>query len=480
MSTQPPLIALVGRPNVGKSTLFNRMVGRRTALVMDLPGVTRDRIFGETEREGRVFRVVDTGGLEMNSGDVFLENMRQQTQLAIEEADLIALVFDGAAGVQPSDHEVVQWVRRSGKAVMGIVNKLDLVQHDERIHEFYELGLECVVGVSGEHGRGFGDVIDAILERVDAPLEEECDGAMAPLEVDETREMPEGANSRVEWAGEPIRVAVIGRPNAGKSSLINQLLGEERLLTTAMAGTTRDSVDATLEVDGQEFVFVDTAGIRRKRSIGDQLERFSVVAAVRSMEKADVALMVLDANEPPSDQDAKIVALAHERGKGILLVANKWDLIDGQEPGDKYMESLDKRITFLDYAPVLRVSAKTGRSVRKIFQRVIDIQKERHRRVGTSELNRYFKDVIESLEPASRGGKRPRIYYVSQPMVRPPTFVFMSKYPEVIRDSYKRYLSNALRDRYGFEGTPIWLKFRTHSKSRPGYGGLNKAREKEK
>ena len=473
---RPPLVALVGRPNVGKSTLFNRLIGRRTALVMDLPGVTRDRIFGETEQDGRLFRVVDTGGLEINSSDIFMENMRAQTQLAIEEAELIVLVFDGAAGVQPNDHEVAQMIRRSGKPVLGVVNKMDVPAHDERLMEFYELGLDCITGMSAEHGRGFGDVVDAILERVDAPLAEDQEESMGPLVVDK-EPLPAGTKSRVEWSGAPIRVAVIGRPNAGKSSLINRLLGEERLLTTEIAGTTRDPVDSVLEHEGQRFVFVDTAGMRRKRSIGDKLEHFSVIAAVRSMEKADVALMILDANEVPSEQDAKIAALAHERGKGLVLVANKWDLVKGQEAGDKYTDALDKRITFLDYAPFYRVSAKTGRGIGKLFGGIIEVEKERHRRVGTSELNRYFREVVESLEPSAKGDRRPRLYYVTQPMVRPPTFVYMSKHPELIRESYKRYLSNALRERYGFEGTPIWLKFRAHSKSRPGYGGFKKERE---
>lgn len=476
MNAQPPLIALVGRPNVGKSTLFNRLIGRRSALVMDLPGVTRDRIFGETEQDGRLLRVVDTGGLELDSSDIFMENMRAQTQLAIEEAELIALVFDGAAGVQPNDHEVVRMIRRSGKPVLGVVNKLDVPHHDERLMEFYELGLDHVVGMSAEHGRGFGDVVDAILERVEAPLVDEREDELGPLVVGK-EPLAEGQKSRIEWSGESIRVAVIGRPNAGKSSLINQLLGEDRLLTTEIAGTTRDPVDSVLEYEGQQFVFVDTAGMRRKRSIADKLEHFSVVAAVRSMEKADVALMILDANEPPSEQDAKIAALAHERGKGLVMVANKWDLVKGQEAGDQYTEALDKRITFLDYAPFFRVSAKTGRGIHKLFGGIVDVQRERHRRVGTSELNRYFREVVESLEPSAKGERRPRLYYVTQPMVRPPTFVFMAKHPEVIRDSYKRYLSNALRERYGFDGTPIWLKFRSHSKSRPGYGGLNKERD---
>ena len=476
MRKEAPLVAIIGRPNVGKSTLFNRLMGRRTVLVMDRPGVTRDRIFGEASIEGKRVRIVDTGGLEFHSEDVFFENMRKQTRLAIEEADLIVFLLDGAAGVQPADHEVAQMVRRANKPLIGVVNKLDVPKHDIALHEFYELGIETLVGVSAEHGRGFGEVLDCIAERVDAPSDEEYEDAFSPVAVGD-EPIPEGQTTKIEWNGEPIRVAVIGRPNAGKSSLINHLLGEERLLATPIAGTTRDPVDTQVTHDGQQFIFVDTAGIRRKRSIADKLEHFSVVAAVRSLETADVALMVLGANEMPAEQDAKIAALAHERGKGILIVANKWDLVKGQEAGDQYVEAIERKLPFLGYAPMVRISAKTGRSVSKIFKHVIDVQRERHKRVGTSELNRYFQDVIDSLQPSAKGGARPRLYYVSQPMVRPPTFVFKAKRPDLIRDSYKKYLVNALRDRYGFEGTPLWLKFRVNSKSRPGYGNLKNREE---
>ena len=476
MRMTPPLVALIGRPNVGKSTLFNRIMGRRAALVMDRPGVTRDRIFGEASIEGKRIRVVDTGGIEFNSTDVFLENMREQTRLAIEEADLIVFLLDGAAGVQPADHEVAQMVRRAGKEVIGVVNKLDVPAHDMSLNEFYELGIDSLFGVSAEHGRGFGELLECIADRVEAPTDEEYEGNFSPIAVSD-EPVPEGSKVKIEWKGEPIRVAVIGRPNAGKSSLINRLLGEERLLATPVAGTTRDPVDTELTHDEQDYVFVDTAGMRRKRSIGDKLEHFSVVAAVRSLETADVALMVLDAGEVPAEQDAKIAALAHERGKGIVLVANKWDLVEDQDAGSRYMERLERKLSFLDYAPMVRISAKTGRSVHKLFRQIVQVQVERHKRVGTSELNRYFRDVVDSLQPPAKGNARPRLYYVSQPMVRPPTFVFMAKRPDLIRDSYKRYLLNALRDRYGFHGTPLWLKFREHSKSRPGYGGLKAAED---
>jgi GTP-binding protein len=463
MTARPPLVALVGRPNVGKSTLFNRLVGERAALVHNRPGVTRDRVFGELRWQDRLVRLVDTGGFD-TGGDPLMAQVREQTRLAIDEADLVLLILDGVGGLAAADREVAQLLRRAGKPTIAIANKLDEPMHDAGIAELYELGIDPILPVSAEHGRGVGELCDVLLYTVSAPLAEVFDAAAQPLPVE--GELEEGEATRVEWQGGPVRIAVIGRPNAGKSSLVNELLGEERFLATPVPGTTRDAVDAELEVDGQTFVLVDTAGIRRKRSIADQIERYAVMAAVRSIDSADVALVVLDASEEPAEQDAKIAALAHERGKGVLLVANKWDLVGSEAAGRELVERIRYRLPFLSYAKLLRVSAKTGRGLRRLLPSAVDVQRERHRRVGTADLNRFFESVVERHPPPIRKGRRPRLYYVSQPLVRPPTFVFAASNPQAVRGSYERYLTNELRKRYGFESTPIWIKFRQRGKKR--------------
>lgn len=460
MSMTPPLVAIIGRPNVGKSTLFNRIIGSRTSIVDDIPGVTRDRIFGEATSKGRLFRFVDTGGFDTDPNDPVLTQMRLQTQLAVDEADLVLVLLDSAEGVQPADREVVQILRRSGKPLMGVVNKIDHPSHEARLAEFYELGLD-LWGVSAEHGRGIGDLWDEIGERLVAPLAAELAAERGPVAVAEDE--PEG-DTRVEWPGGPIRVAVVGKPNVGKSSLINRLLGEERLLATEVPGTTRDSIDTEVrtgpEHDEQVFVLVDTAGIRRRSSIADRLERFAVMAAMRSIERSDVVLIILDGSARPSDQDAKIAAMAHERGKGVILVANKWDLIENPEWREQYPKAIIHDMPFLRYAPLLRVSAKTGKGASKLLAPIVDVQRERHRRIATGALNRFFTEVVDRHPPQLFKGKRARIYFVSQPLVRPPTFIFTTRNPDHVPRAYERYLRNQLRERFGFEGTPLWLKFR--------------------
>ncbi len=468
MKYQPlPLVALVGRPNVGKSTLFNRLVGRRTALVFDEPGVTRDRIFGDARIGDGKVRIVDTGGLTCASDDdVTQVGMREQTQLAIEEADLVLLVVDAHAGVTPADAEVAMLLRQSHKATIVLANKVDTSSRECLAAEFWQLGFDAVWPVSAEHGRGF-EALEADIEaRLELPAYVEVETDQAPLPVSEKEALPEGAVSRVEWNGKPIAVAVIGRPNAGKSSLINRLLGEERLVASEIAGTTRDPIDTPLERNGQEYLFIDTAGVRRKRSITRKLEQFAVVAAFNSIDRADVVLMVLDGATRPSDQDARIAAMAHDKGKGLLLVVNKWDLAENPDWRTGYVEALRQQMPFADYAPMVRLSAKTGKNVETLFKHVIAAQQERHRRVGTGELNRFFREVVGSHPPPIRGGKRPQLYFVSQPLVRPPTFVFASNRADDLHFSYVRYLQNALRRKYGFDGSPIWLKFRSHRKPR--------------
>jgi GTPase len=454
-----PLVALVGRPNVGKSTLFNRITGRRTALVYDQPGVTRDRIFGEARIGDKVVKVVDTGGLDPRSDDVLLGAMQAQTQLAIDEADLVLLVVDSQYGVNPLDFDISQMLRRAGKPTVVIANKVDTGTHESRIHEFYELGLPEVLGVSAEHGRGIEPLEEYLTENLILPDKVVVDNSRSAIPVSE-EDLPVGGISRVEWKGGPIHVAVIGRPNAGKSSLVNRVLGEERHLASEVPGTTRDAIDSEVEREGQPYVFIDTAGVRRKRSIGERLEQIAVVQAFNSMDRADITLMVLDGTVAPTEQDAKIAAMAHEKGRGLILVINKWDLVENQEWRDLYMEQVRITLKFAPYAPVVRLSAKTGRGLDLLFREIVSVQQERHRRVGTGELNRFFDQVVGNHPPPIRGGKRPRLYFVSQPLVRPPTFVFAAHRISDLHFSYIRYLSNSLRERYGFGGTPIWLKFR--------------------
>ncbi|OGQ88043.1 MAG: ribosome biogenesis GTPase Der [Deltaproteobacteria bacterium RIFOXYA12_FULL_58_15] len=451
-----PIVALVGRPNVGKSTLFNRLVGKRAALVDDRPGVTRDRLFGEMHHAGKVVRVVDTGGYDPSNEGDFTAMIRDQAHLAIDEADLVIFVLDGQAGLVPIDSEIASILRKSGKPTLAVANKLDVVEHDGRLSDLFGLGFEPI-GLSAEHGRGVGDLAELLVEMLDPPDVNLV--SQQPLPVAAEEPTPGHATS-VEWQGGPIRVAVIGRPNAGKSSLVNQLLGEKRVLESEIPGTTRDAIDAELEYEGQEFVLVDTAGLRRKRSIADRLEHFAVMSAVRGLDSADVALVVMDASVPVSEQDAKVVALAHERGKGVILVANKWDLIPGEEAGREYVELARIRLPFVDYAPLRRTSARTGHGVQRLLGLVVQAQRERHRRVSTSELNRFFKEVVDIHPPPVSRGKRPRLFYVSQPLVRPPTFICAASHADEIPPSYRRYLINTIRERYGYSATPIWVKFR--------------------
>ncbi len=463
-----PLIALVGRPNVGKSTLFNRLVRKRIALVDDQPGVTRDRLFGEVRFDGRIARIADTGGLDAQTTDTVMMGVRGQTRATIEEADIVLLVVDAQVGLTAADREVADMVRKAGKLKYAIANKIDVDSHRPRVADFAELGLDAIFAVSAEHDRGTEPLLEAVFALIDAPKEEEHAVDQAPIAVtpeegeDETPEP-----SRIEWKGGPIRVAVIGRPNAGKSSLVNRLLGEDRLLATEVPGTTRDAIDVSIDFDGQQYVFVDTAGMRRKRSVDDKLEKWSVSAAVRSLESADVALLVLDGTLPPSEQDARIATLAHERGKGLVIVANKWDIAKDEALKKDFDDAVRHEMKFSTYASILKVSAKTGWKTDTIFAAVLEAQRERHRRVTTGELNRFMNDVVERNPPPVQNSRRPRLYFASQPLVRPPTFIFTASKPDDIHFSYERFLQNQLRERYGFHGTPVWLKFRRSRKERP-------------
>jgi GTPase len=472
-----PLVAIVGRPNVGKSTLFNRLVGHRKAIVDDRPGVTRDRLFGDCRYDGRIFRVVDTGGFETRTKDQLWISVREQTQLAIDEADLVLFVVDGDAGLVAADREIAGHLRKAGKQVVAVVNKVDVASHEHRLADFYTLGFDPMLAVSAEHGRGVPDLCDLILVTVDAPSAEEASTYDAPLPV-RVQEPDSAHKSVIEWTGGPIRVAVVGRPNVGKSSLVNVLLGEKRLVESPIPGTTRDAIDTAITHGDQEYIFVDTAGMRRKFSIAEKLERFAVMVAMRSLDRADIVLVVIDAEEGTAEQDAKILGLAEDRGRGIILVANKWDLVKDPEKRRDFEEMVRYRLPFATYAPLMLTSAKTGKGVHELLPAIVRVQRERHRRVGTAELNRFFAAVVDSHPPPVQGDKRPRLYFATQPLIRPPTFMFAANRGEAIDESYRRYLANSLRHRYGFEGTPIWVKFRPHRMKKPA-GTYQKDRQRK-
>jgi GTP-binding protein len=499
-----PRVALVGRPNVGKSAVFNRLVGRRIALVHNEPHVTRDRLIGRAELPRGLIEVIDTGGLvdpeavveslDNKVSEVLYAHMAAQTQVAIEMADLVFLVVDGAAGLMAGDEQIARALRRAGKSVFVLVNKVDTPDHEGRLADFYRLGFDHVFAISAEHARGFGELEDQLpdhLPELAALPEPESTKLRALLLAQDAEEAAEVAaaeaaelvtvtgapatdgaegptvpavaptpTSQILWNGESIRVAVVGRPNAGKSSLINCLLGEERHLACEIAGATRDAVDSPLQRDGQNFVFVDTAVMRRKRGIVHRLEQLAVANSMRSIERADVVVVLLDGTLVPTEQDVRLAAMAHDKGKGLLLAANKWESVVNPQWQQGYIEAVRLAMPFADYAPILTLSAKTGAHVGQLCKEIVSIQQERHRRVSTGELNRFFRRVVHSHPPPRSGGARPQLYFVSQPMVAPPTFVFATNKMDSVHFSYKRYLSNCLREAYGFGGTPLWVKFR--------------------
>jgi len=444
-----PVVAIIGRPNVGKSTLFNRLTGKRTAIIEDFPGVTRDRIYGECEWIGQRFTVVDTGGLEPASKDQMLSLMREQTQIAVEEADAIVFLMDGREGLVPSDYEVVELLRKVQKPVFYVVNKIDAPKHEERILEFYKLGVEKLYPISAEHGY-----------RVDELLDEICNSLPAGGAV--KHEPAAGLPEEGEGETEPIKIAVVGRPNVGKSSLVNYLLGEKRVLVSEQPGTTRDSVDTEVTLNHRRYILIDTAGIRRKSRIDQPIERYSVVRAFRSLERSDVALLMIDAVEGVTDQDARIAGRAHEMGRGCILVVNKWDLVEKDDTTvGRYVEALRDHLKYLDYAPILFVSALTGQRVYKIIETVDAVFAEYTKKVPTSELNQILEVSVKNYPPPSFHGRHVKLFYTTQVGVKPPTFIVFCNYPQAIHFSYRRYLENRIREHLGFVGTPLRLIFRS-------------------
>ena len=432
-----PLLAIVGRPNVGKSHLFNRLVGQRLSIVEDTPGVTRDRLYAETDWNGRSFDVVDTGGIEPTTDNEILLFMREQAEIAIATADVIVFVTDIHSGVTASDQEVAQMLLRSGKPVLLAVNKMDKIGvTDPEIYGFYSLGLGDPIPVSAVHGHGTGDLLDA------------CVALFPPDEPDEEDD-------------DTIKVAIIGKPNVGKSSLTNRILGEKRVIVSEVAGTTRDAVDSAIENEHGKYVFIDTAGLRKKSRVNDRIEKFSVLRAQMAIERANVCLIMIDAREGVTEQDTKVAGLAHEAGKASIIIVNKWDLIE-KETGT--MEQMRKQIMhdliFLNYAPILFISALTGSRVDRIYELINFVYTQSCMRISTGNLNSVLADATMRVQPPTDKGKRLKIYYMTQTGVCPPNFVVFVNSRDLFHFSYQRYLENQIRAVYGLEGTPIRMVVR--------------------
>ena len=428
-----PIIAVVGRPNVGKSTLFNRLIGERRSIVEDTPGVTRDRIYGETEWRGHQLVLIDTGGIEPKTDDIILSQMRNQAQIAIDTADVIVFLCDVHTGVTANDHDIATMLKKSGKPVIPCINKCDRTGAPPlEFYEFYELGFDHdPIAVSSVHGSGTGDLLDACVE------------ALPEQEYE-----PEEDDS--------IRVAVIGKPNAGKSSIINRFVGAERMIVSNIAGTTRDSVDTSVENEYGKFTFIDTAGIRRPSKINDKIEKYSVLRAHMAVERADVCLLMIDATEGITEQDEKIAGIAHESGKGTIIVVNKWDLVEKDNNTVKqFTDRIRTALAYMPYAPIIFVSAKTGQRLPNIYKLVAHVQDQRNMRITTGMLNDILSEAMMRTQPPSDKGKRLKIYYMTQNAVAPPTFVLFCNSIELFHFSYQRYIENCLRETFGFEGTPI-------------------------
>ncbi len=432
-----PVVAVVGRPNVGKSTLFNKLIGQRLSIVEDTPGVTRDRIYGKCEWLGREFMLVDTGGIEPESNDIILSQMRRQSELAITSANVIILVTDIKSGVTSTDMEVAQMLLKSGKPVVLCVNKVDNVgEPPMELYEFYNLGLGEPFPVSSVHGHGTGDMLDEVLKY------------LPDVEEDEDNE-------------EAVKVAVIGKPNVGKSSLINRICGEERVIVSDIAGTTRDATDTDIENEFGKFVFIDTAGIRRKSKVLESVEKYSVLRAYMAVDRADVAVIVIDATVGFTEQDSKVAGYAHEKGKACVVAVNKWDALekDGKTMNE-FRKKLENDFSFMSYVPFVFVSAKTGLRIDKLFEMIRYVKEQNSVRIATGKLNEVLAYATQRVQPPSDKGRRLKIYYMTQVSTNPPSFVFFVNRAELFHFSYQRYLENQIRETFSLDGTPIVFKIR--------------------
>ena len=427
-----PIIAIVGRPNVGKSTLFNALAGEKISIVKDTPGVTRDRIYADVTWLNYQFTLIDTGGIEPDSGDLLLSHMRGQAEIAMETADVIIFLTDVRQGLVDADYQVADMLRRSGKPIVLAVNKVD--NYEKFVldtYEFYNLGLGTPFPVSANSKIGFGDLLDEVLVH--------CN--------------PQNADEKED---ERPRVAIIGKPNAGKSSLINKLLGEDRLIVSDIAGTTRDAIDTTVKRNGQEYVFIDTAGLRRKSKIKEELERYSIIRTVTAVERCDVAVLIIDATEGITEQDAKIAGIAHEKGKGVIIAVNKWDAIEKNDTTmKKFTEKIREKLSYMPYAELIFLSAKTGQRLPKLFEMIDAVIENCALRVQTGVLNEILTEAMAMKQPPSDKGKRLRIYYITQVSVKPPTFVIFVNDKQLMHFSYTRYIENKIREAFGFKGTPL-------------------------
>ena len=433
-----PIVAIVGRPNVGKSTLFNIFANSRISIVEDTPGVTRDRLYADTEWLDNEFMMVDTGGIEIMNTDKIAVSIRQQAQIAIAEADVILFVCDARAGITHEDAEVAKMLRQSKKPIVLAINKADSPKQEMEIFDFYNLGIGEPIPVSAANHLGLGDLLDAVVEK-----------------FPETSAYGEDGNE------DEIKVALIGRPNVGKSSIFNTLVGEERSIVSDVAGTTRDAIDTPVIREGQKFLFIDTAGMRRKARIDEPIEKYSIIRSLRAVDRSDVVLMVIDAIDGVTEQDKKIAGYAHEAGKGIVLVVNKWDLYDKDNTSTlRYTENLRRELVFMQYAPVVFVSAMTKQRIHRLPEVIHYVAEQNAMRISTSVLNQVVEDAIAINPPPTEKGQRLKILYATQVKIKPPTFVIFVNEPEIMHFSYQRYLENKLREAFGFEGTPLQMIIR--------------------
>ncbi len=437
-----PIVAVVGRPNVGKSTLFNKLVGKRIAIVEDTPGVTRDRIYAEGEWLNKYYTLIDTGGIEPHSEDIILSQMRTQAELAMDMAHVILFVVDGKIGLTKDDREVAQMLRKTKKPVLLVVNKVDNKEKSEHFYDFYELGFGDPIEISASIGLGIGDLLDEVIDQ-----------------------FPDGLDT--EYDEEVIKVAIVGKPNAGKSSILNNILGEERVIVSPIAGTTRDAIDTYFEDGDDKYLLIDTAGLRKKSKVYENIERYSVIRAIAAVERANVALIVIDATEGFTEQDTKVAGIAHDEGKACIIVINKWDLIEkDNKTMNNYIQDIRGKFPFMLYAPIVFISAKTNQRMDTVLPKIKYVSNESSKRIRTGTLNDVIGEAVLLNQPPSDKGKRLKIYYAAQTNIKPPKFTLFINDKSLTHFSYQRYLENKIRENFGFEGTPVRFSYKEKERKR--------------